>query len=163
MELKSRFDYKALFVLMYFVGFIIYSVFMLKPVEAFGDVNSGELIIPSIRFASDVATLSLEDGKLNTPDEIVGSYSNVSSKTLLIGHSSTVFQELHRVSDNDTIIYSGKLYTVSSISTLPKSEISMAKLLESSPRDTLVIMTCAGELYDNGDASHRLIVFAVAN
>jgi hypothetical protein len=27
--------------------------------------------------------------------------------------------------------------------------------------DTLVLMTCAGELLDNGDATHRLIITAV--
>ncbi len=163
MELKPRFDYKSLFVVIYAVAFILYSFLILKPVDAISIDGHNVLIMPGIDLISDVATLSLEHGRLNTPDEIVGSYSNVRNKTLLIGHSSTVFSNLHLSSFGDTIIYSGKTYSISSIITMPKEKIDMAKLLESSSRDTLVLMTCAGELYDNGDSSHRLIVFASIN
>ena len=39
----------------------------------------------------------------------------------------------------------------------------MNKLLsnDGSGIDTLVVMTCAGELYNNGDASHRLVLTAI--
>ena len=50
----------------------------------------------------------------------------------------------------------------SDISVQEKSEIDMLKLLKKDENDSIVLMTCAGELYKDGDASHRLIVTAVA-
>ncbi len=43
-----------------------------------------------------------------------------------------------------------------------KSMISMSELLKADDKETIVIMTCAGESLENGDATHRLIVTAVA-
>lgn len=123
--------------------------------------TSGHLIIPSINLESDVTALSLDNGNLPTPEAIVGSYSKAPHKTLLIGHSSTVFMNLSKVNIGDTMIYSGVTYEIISAHTLAKSEINMNRLLEETPRNTLVIMTCAGESLANGDATHRLILYAV--
>ena len=38
----------------------------------------------------------------------------------------------------------------------------MTEILKREEKDTIVIMTCAGELLDGGDATHRFMVTAVA-
>ena len=91
MELKTKLDSRIIFVVLYFVLFILYSVLAFRVAGASEYMVSNHLVVPSINLVSDVTTLSLENNKLNTPDSIVGSYSSVDSKTLLIGHSSTVF------------------------------------------------------------------------
>mgnify|MGYP003312839861 CR=1 FL=1 len=41
-----------------------------------------------------------------------------------------------------------------------KSMINMAEILQEEDKDTLVLMTCAGEDLGNGDSTHRLLVTA---
>ena len=89
-------------------------------------------------------------------------YSEAENKTLLIGHSSTVFKNLDEAEVGDAIWYNGHGYQIVDTDTLLKSEINMDKLLKSEDTDTLVIMTCAGEELDNYDATHRLILTAKA-
>lgn len=163
MELKRKLDSRIVFVVLYFVCFVLYYIFAINLADATDYIVSSHLIIPSIGLVSDVAELSLENNKLNTPDTIVGSYNNVESKTLLIGHSSSVFTKLDDVAVNDSIIYNNYDYTVVSRSIVELESIDMAKLLESSPRDTIVLMTCAGQVFEDGSATHRLILFAVRN
>ena len=163
MELKTKLDSRIIFVVLYFVLFILYSVLAFRVAGASEYMVSNHLVVPSINLVSDVTTLSLENNKLNTPDSIVGSYSSVDSKTLLIGHSSTVFSDLYKVKVNDSIIYDNQKYTVLSITTNELESINMAKILESTPRDTIIIMTCAGEEFDDCTFSHRLILTAVRN
>ena len=73
-----------------------------------------------------------------------------------------MFQNLDEIKHGDAIYYNNKMYLVSDISVQEKSEIDMLKLLKKDENDSIVLMTCAGELYKDGDASHRLIVTAVA-
>lgn len=161
MELKKRLDLRTVLMGLYAVVFVAYLVVGLKPAEAAQSYEiSAELNIPSIGLTSDVATLQLENRELKTPDEIAGSFSRAENKTLLIGHSSTVFQNLNQVNLADEINYAGKDYTVQKIETLEKFEIDMSELLKRADNDTLVIMTCAGTDLGNGDATHRLIVTA---
>ena len=82
------------------------------------------------------------------------------NKTLLIGHSTTVFSELNRVQLKDKIIYDGRDYLVNKIETWKKELINMGRLLKAEEKDTIVLMTCAGELLGEGDATHRLIITA---
>ena len=83
------------------------------------------------------------------------------NKTLLVGHSSTVFRDLDKLVLDDRLVYRGQLYRVTSIEMHEKKEISMMKLLEAEKVDTVVLMTCAGQDLGGGDASHRLIIEAV--
>ena len=131
------------------------------PVEAFGYNVDSKLLIPSIDLASDVTKLVLEDDELPTPDTIVGSFSSHKHKTLLIGHSSTVFRDLHNVNIGDEIVYGDAVYIITAYNVLEKSEVNMRQILSTSNRDSLILMTCSGEDYGNGDSSHRLIVSAV--
>lgn len=161
MELKKRLNIRTVLIGLYVVVFVAYVIVGLKPAEAAQSYEiSAELNIPSINLTSDVTTLQLENRELKTPDNIVGSFSRAENKTLLIGHSSTVFQNLNRVAFGEEINYNDHIYTVRKIETLEKSEIDMSKLLARAKEDTLVIMTCAGDDLGGGDATHRLIVTA---
>ncbi|MBO7664904.1 sortase, partial [Candidatus Saccharibacteria bacterium] len=91
---------------------------------------------------------------------IVGSYTQAWNKTLLIGHASTVFADLNLVTVGETVKYDGKEYVISEIALFQKEAVEMDKVLAGAEKDTIIIMTCAGELYGT-DASHRLIVTAV--
>ena len=162
MELKRRrFDFRKIVTLFYTVAVTTYLILGFQPAEATHYEISGELNIPSINLASDVTTLELENHRLNTPDTIVGSYTKYDSKIFLIGHSTTVFKNLNQVTPGSTIYYNGKTYQITDIKTLAKSEIDMNILLAPEAHNTLVIMTCAGEILANQDATHRFIVTAL--
>lgn len=160
MELKHRLDPKYIFIGLYVVVLLIYIIIGLKPAGAAKYVISGKINIPSINLESDVTRLELNNGKLDAPDTIVGSYSTSANKTLLIGHSTTIFQDLHELSLNQYVYYNGTSYKITSIEVKPKSSIRMSDILVAASKDTIVLMTCAGELFENGDATHRLIITA---
>lgn len=143
------------------LGFLSYLLYGLLPAEASSYAVSSNLIIPSIGLTSDVTTVTIEDGALPTPDTIVGSYSDKANKVFLFGHSGTVFEKLNEVQVGDKLFYSGKEYIITAYSMYAKPEIDTSQLLSSSKRDSIVLMTCAGEYYENGDSSHRLIVSAI--
>ena len=160
MELKKRIDLKYILLGVYLLAFTIYIINGLQPAQASVYDVSGSLNIPSIGLVTDVTTLHLVDHELNTPDDIAGSFSRAENKTLLIGHSSTVFSELHNIKLGDQIDYNGVKYVVKSSEVFEKSAINMGSLLKKADIDTIVIMTCAGENLPNSDATHRLIVVA---
>lgn len=122
--------------------------------------NYPQLEISSIGLQTPVKNLELVDHQLETPASIAGSYSQNPHKTLLIGHSSTVFNKLQNVQLADNITYDEGSYNITRIETVAKENIDMAELLAASMDDILVIMTCAGEPLPNQDATHRLIVYA---
>ena len=161
MELKRHLDLRYVFVGLYVLFVVVYVVIGLQPADAIDYEISADLEIPAIGLESGVTKLTLQDGRLNTPDTIVGSFSRAEHTTLLIGHSTTVFRHLDSVRVSDEIKYDYESYYVTNIEVEPKAGISMSKLLKDSSADTLVLMTCAGELLDNGDATHRLIITAV--
>ena len=160
MKLKQHLDAKKVFVGLYVLAFAIYVVVGLQPAKAAHYEVAAELNIPSIGLTADVTELQLNNGKLDTPDTIVGSYSQGENKTLLIGHSTTVFKDLSGAKLNSTINYDNKTYRVTEIAMTQKKNVNMNRLLRSTDKDTLVIMTCAGQLLDGGDATHRLIITA---
>jgi LPXTG-site transpeptidase (sortase) family protein len=162
-ELKKHLDFRRIGLVLYFVFFALYLLIGLRPVEAVHYDIRTQIEIPAIDLVSDVAVLDIEGHGLNTPNTIAGSFSWADNKTLLIGHSTTVFSNLEDVEVGEEIIYDSKEYVVSDMSVFRKEDIVMEELLEESERDTIVIMTCAGELLDGGDATHRLIVTAVAS
>ncbi len=160
MEIGKRLDPRYVFFGLYIFAFIIYIIIGLQPAEAVDLQISSRLSIPKIRLDSDVTSLKMEDHELKTPDTIVGSYDSAINKTLLIGHSSTVFNRLNEVSIGDEILYGEKTYIIKTRETIKKEDILMTKLLSESEVDTLVIMTCAGDNLGMGDATHRLIITA---
>ncbi len=161
MELRKRLDSRIVFVVIYFSALLAYIIYGLQPACAIDYVVSSTLSIPRIDLYSDVTNLELKNRELKTPESIVGSFSNQPNKTLLIGHSTTVFQRLNELDLFDSIKYGDSDYQVVKISLMPKSKIIMRDLLKKADKDTLVLMTCAGTLLDNHDATHRLIITAV--
>ncbi len=161
MKLRKHLDFKIVFGALYFLSFAVYLVIGLQPVEAVRYNTSGFLSIPSINLSSDVTTLKMENHKLETPDTIVGSFSMDNNKTLLIGHSSTVFDDLINVGLGDEIIYNGMYYEINDMKILEKSEVDMNEVLSDSDVSTIEIMTCTGEDLGDGDYTHRFILTAV--
>lgn len=161
MELKKRLSLRTVLIGLYVVVFGAYVIWGLQPAEAAQSYEiSAELNIPSISLVSDVTTLQIEDHELKTPNNIVGSFSRAENKTLLIGHSTTVFQNLNNVKIGDEINYDNGIYVVKNIKVLEKANVDMSKILASTEKQTLEIMTCTGDLLDGGDATHRLIITA---
>ena len=161
MKLRRHLDIRTSFICLYVLALAVYLVIGLKPAEAIDYAISTKLLIPSIGLESDVTKLGLDDNHLNTPETIVGSYSQAINKTLLIGHSSTVFKDLQYSEIGNLISYDGKNYKIIAIDILPKDKINMSDLLAAANRDTLIVMTCAGEMLENNDATHRLILTAI--
>ena len=161
-ELRKRFDIRKILIFVYFFAFGIYLIIGFMPVEASQNVYA-EMSIPEIELSSEVLDVQLSNNKLDTPDYSVGRYSISENNDFLFGHSSSVFSRLHDLSLNDLIYYQNTEYRIVKIDLVPKSMISMTKLLEEKDTKTITIMTCAGEYYDAGDASHRLILTAIAN
>lgn len=162
MELKKSFNYRKIVLPLYVFLFLIYLAVGLMPAEATDYVVATELKIPHINLVSDVATLKLENYELKTPDSIVGSFTRSKNKTLLIGHASTVFSKLNDLEVGDEIIYESMIFYVESMIVKEKSMISMNEILKAEDKNTLILMTCAGETLKDGDATHRLIVTARA-
>ena len=160
MEIRKRFDRRVWFTVFTVAVIIIYIVTGLQSAEAVNYQISTVLSIPAIGLKSDVTELSLNGRQLDTPDTIEGSYSQAENKTLLIGHSTTAFTKLHLAKLGDTIYYNDGAYRAVEILKLPRGQISMTKVLAGAEEETLILMTCAGALYNDGDASHRLMVIA---
>ena len=164
MKLKQHLSLKKVLVAGYFVVLAIYLGLGLRPAEAARSYEvSAELAIPSIGLVTDVTSLQLNEGKLDTPDTIAGSYTQAKNKVLLIGHSSTVFHDLKNVKIGDEIAYNGKNYRVTVLNLTVKPEIDMHEVLSPAEKDTIIIMTCDGMMLENGDATHRFMVTAVAD
>lgn len=162
MELKKSFNISKIIIPLYVVCFLIYLVVGLLPAEALNYEIIGELNIPQINLTSDVADVKLNNHILKTPDSIVGSFSRSENKIFLFGHDSSVFKNLANLQIGDEIIYNSMIYHVKSIIVKDKSMISMSELLKAEDQKTLVLMTCAGDYLNNGDATHRLIVTATS-
>ena len=160
MELKRGISFRKIFTFIYVIAFLGYLVGYFIPADGTAYTMDGGLAIPSIDLVSGVTKLDLKDRKLNTPDSIVGSYNRYASKTLLVGHSTTIFKNLYQAKENDTVIYNNVKYKITNMEIFRKSDIDMNELLAPETTDTLVIMTCAGEPMDDRDATHRLIVTA---
>ena len=119
MEIKKSFCVRNVFVGLYSLAFLVFLMvgFMPAEVKAY-DEDYGELVIPSINFSSEVAMVEKDEDELKVPDEIVGRYSKYKNKTLLVGHSSTVFGDLKNVRVGDTVTYDDNIYAVSDIETI---------------------------------------------
>lgn len=139
----------------------IYIFIGLQPILPAEAANYPVLEIPTIHLKTPVAPLELDNQQLIAPATIAGSYSHAANKTLLIGHSSTVFAKLERMRVGDHFQYEDKTFEVTEITTQPKSTISMNDILAPAAQNTIIIMTCAGEPLPNQDATHRLLVTAL--
>ncbi len=138
----------------------IYLVVGLQPANAEGYEIASQISIPEIGLESDVAAVELAGKDLSTPELIVVSVAGSKNKPMLLGHSTTVFRVLWKVRGGVVIIYDGRKYEVAKIEFLRKEQVQMSRVLKDETEETLVLMTCAGELLDGGDATHRLVLTA---
>ena len=142
----------------------IYLYIGFQPVASIEALSYPELSIATISLATPVMPIELtEDHQLIAPDTIAGVYNANPGKTFIIGHSSTVFQNLNQVQTDDTISYDNKIYRIIATEVLEKSTINMQEIIAPTTTDTIIIMTCAGKPLPNHDATHRLIITATAN
>lgn len=118
------------------------------------------LEIPSISLSTPVEPLSLENHELISPATIAGSYQRFENKLFIIGHASTVFQNLNQVQEGDLISYDGNTYQIFLLETVAKSDIDMSSIIGNTPTPVMIIMTCAGTPLPGQDATHRLLVYA---
>ena len=163
MKIQKKVNFRRIFAVIYVAVAFSFITIGLQPAEAARYNISAFLNIPSIGVISNVTELELQNRELKTPNRIVGSYTRKgSNRTLLIGHSTGVFRNLKYVNLGDMVFYDQHFYQVEDITIIPKEKINMNKLLKANEDEpeTVVLMTCAGELYGEGDATHRLIVTA---
>ncbi|MBQ3352066.1 sortase [Candidatus Saccharibacteria bacterium] len=170
-EKKAIFSKKSLLLIaiffVYFAAGFAFFYFGFKPAVSAADAYAKEaesansrLNIPAINLDIPVTKVNMTDNNLDVPEQIVGSYSVHKNKTLLIGHSTTAFSELKNLKVGAQITYDNHIYTVTDIKQKEKADISMKEILKAEEKDTLVLMTCAGEQITKTDFSHRLIITA---
>ena len=166
---RNKLIYLAIFAV-YAVAAYAFIAIGLQPVRsaeaAYAEESSyadATLDIPAIGLKAPVMQSSLTDNVLSVPEQIAASYSQAQNKVLIFGHSSTVFSELYQIEVGDEINYNEKNYKVADITEQPKAEIDMAEILAPAKEDTIILMTCSGELIPDsgGDHTHRLIITAV--
>lgn len=132
----------------------------LQPAGAADTTNLPQLSIPSISLTTPVEQSQLVNRELTVPDRNAAFYSEDPSKILLIGHSATVFSNLKNLQIGDEITYNKDLYHVTNIEQKNKHIINMKDILTPVSKQTIILMTCAGEPLGNNDYTHRLIITA---
>ena len=154
----------------YFVAAFAFVTIGLQPVKNSEAVYATEsematalLSIDSINLYAPVKPITLNSKELEVPEQIAGSYSVHQNKTLIVGHSSTIFSTLSSVKTGEKISYSGKEYTITDITEKQKQDIIMKDILKAEGTDTLILMTCSGDKIENSssDHTHRLIITAI--
>ena len=153
---------KVVFTLFFAVAMPVYLYLGFQPRIPADAASYPRLSIAEIGLDTPVERLSLDGQQLNVPDMIAGSYSSEPNKTLIVGHSSTVFEKLNLLEVGQEITFDGQNYRIVYLETLAKENISMKKVLAEASKNTIILMTCAGEPLPNQDATHRLIITAQA-
>ena len=117
-------------VLALFVSLVLplYLYFGLQPNIPADAASYPRLVIPGIQLDTPVEELELEDRQLNVPDMIAGSYSSEPNKTLIVGHSSTVFEDLDQLEIGQELTYNDRNYEITYLEVLAKEKISMRKV-----------------------------------
>ncbi len=156
----SKRTIKVILTAFYMVTVPVFVYFGLQPAEAANQEVVAELVIPSISLSTPVVASELAGRQLSVPDRIVSAYSENTTKTLLMGHSSTIFKDLTKVNLGDEITYQDSTYVISNISTQPKQKINMANILSEANQKTVILMTCAGFPLGHDDYTDRLIITA---
>ncbi len=137
-------------------GFIAY-VFMPKTADASSEER---LYIPSIGLIARVKNIERQGNQLIAPDTIAGAYQPTNHKTVIIGHSSTVFSNLSNAKDGEVITFDDHNYRISEIKILEKRLIDMDEIVSETSVNTVILMTCYGEPLGGQDYTHRLIITA---
>ena len=137
-------------------GFVAYC-FAPKSVDASSEER---LFIPSIGLVANVRDIERTGNQLIAPDTIAGAYRPATHKSVIIGHSSTVFENLKNLADGSDFTFDNKKYRVKKREILEKNFVNMNEVISATEIDTVVIMTCYGTPLKDQDYSHRLIITA---
>lgn len=154
---RARFS--IVFGILYFAviaGIVTYA-FMPKSADASSEER---LYMPSIGLIARVKNIERTGNQLIAPDEIAGAYKATNHKTVLIGHSSTIFKDLKNVKYADEFTFDSTKYSVQEIRTIPKNLVDMEDIVSETEKNTLILMTCSGEPLGGQDYSHRLVIKA---
>lgn len=151
---------KALLTTILLIILPIYLYFGMQPASSLDYTDYPTLSIPAINLKTPVSNIELANHQLEAPATIAGAYLHSPHKIFIIGHSSTVFRDLHQLQIGDLLYYDQRKFLVKNIVTEPKNEVDMSEILSPALSDTIVIMTCAGDSLPNQDATHRLIITA---
>lgn len=138
----------------------VYALIGIQPSIPIEAASYPKLNITSIKLNTPVEPLELSNHQLTTPQSIAGAYQQNPNKTLIIGHSSSVFKNLNQTHLGEIIEYQNFRYIITNIAITEKNAIDMTEVLSSANIDTLILMTCAGDPLPNQDATHRLLVTA---
>ncbi|MBQ6394474.1 class F sortase [Candidatus Saccharibacteria bacterium] len=150
---------RVIFVSIYFLALIVYVALGFRPsADAAAD---NRLFIPAIDLRTPVKNIDKNGSKLDVPDDIAGAYNEKHNKTLIVGHSTTVFKNLSSLYPDDTFTFDGETYLITESIVVPKTSIDMAELLSAADEPTIIIMTCTGTPVSNTDTTHRLLITAV--
>ena len=141
------------------LGVYLYHGFQPFSVDASGPIR---LSANSINLSTPVDNVEKTGSKIAVPEHIAGAYSESTNKTLLIGHSNTVFDRLGDLKLGDTITFDHTPYQITRIVTEAKANIDMSALLAPEDTPTIVLMTCTGTFVKGHDYTHRLIVTATS-
>lgn len=151
---------RIIFIGIYLFLFAIFGYFGLQPHNV--EANSNLILeAPKINLKSAIKVLKLNnDYTLTSPDHIAGLYYAAENNTFIIGHSSTIFGNLHNLKLNDQIKLDNHTYKITNLYIQNKNSISMSKVLEPKSIPTLTLMTCHGEKIAENDYTERLIITA---
>lgn len=137
-------------------GFTTY-IFMPKSADASSEER---LFIPTIGLVARVKDIDRTGNQLIAPDEIAGAYQPTIHKTVIIGHSSTIFKDLKNIKNDDTFTFDNRSYKVKTTEVMRKSSVDMADIVSETSKNTIIMMTCSGEPLGGQDYTHRLIITA---
>lgn len=151
---------KTFFVTFFIIALPLYLYIGFRPAIRAEAISYPVLEIPSINLSTPVEPLSLENHELIAPATIAGSYQRFENKIFIIGHASTVFQDLDAIEIGGFLTYDGDTYQIFQRETLAKEDIDMSIVIGNAPTPVMIIMTCAGTPLPNQDATHRLMIYA---
>ena len=97
---------------------------------------------------------------LTSPERIAGVYHANQNHDFIIGHSTTIFQNLNKLNVGDTFRFGDQTYQIKTRKIQQKSVIDMSKLLAKKSTPTITLMTCHGEKISGHDYTERLILTA---
>ena len=164
---RTAHRFKIGLLIFYLIAIPAFIIVGLQPSDTSAEVRASEvaqaeeyLEIRSIGLSTPVIRVHLVRNTLNAPEYLAGAYHSYENKTLLIGHSMTIFGNLHNIAVGDEIDYEDGTYLVTEMREEEKADIKMSEILKNEDEPTLILMTCAGEPLGGMDFSHRLIVTA---
>ena len=124
-----------------------------------------EKLLEKLNEKSGIIDLLLLMTKIDSSVEFKIELNNHKVESDIYGNS--IFEiELPEYATNTEITNASMVYgdglEISNVELADKNVVNMDLILAPAEQDTLVLMTCAGELYENGDASQRLIITALS-